>query len=204
MILPLCLTALAWQPLHAQAAGSPRDSTSAIIVGHEQTAQVRIVYGLPLRTQREVLGGIIPFDTPWLPGADAPTILSTTVALQVGPLRVPGGKYSLWTLSTPGSTTLIFNRGITANYDSTADVGRVRLAIDTLATPIDRFFIRLQSVRKGPDTTGVRLRHSNAGDRMDHEALLVGSGVSTSLVVMWDRFRWSVSMTAADTLRPGH
>ena len=203
MIVLLCLTALVSQPLHPQAVGPLGDSTSAIIVGREQTAQVRIIYGLPVRMQREVLGSVIPYNTPWLPGADAPTMLSTTVALQVGSLRVPGGEYSLWTLATAGGTTLIVNRGTTTNYDSTADVGRVRLANDTLATPIDRFSIRLQSVRKGPDTTGVRLRHSNAGYPMDHEVLVVGSGVSTSLVIMWERFRWSVPVTAADTVRRG-
>jgi len=204
MILLLSLAAVAWQPMHSQVAAPPRDSTSAIIVGREQTAQVRIIYGLPVRTRREVLGGIIPYNTPWLPGADGPTILNTTVALQVGTLRVPGGEYSLWTLPTAGGTTLIFNRGTTTTYDSAADVGRVRLATDTLATPIDRFLIRLQAVRKGPDTTGVHLRHTNAGYPMDHEVLTVGSGVSTSLIIMWDRFRWSVPVTAADTLRAGH
>lgn len=203
MTLLVCLTSLVSQPLHPQAVRPSGDSTSAIIVGREQTAQVRITYGLPVRTRPELLGGVTTYNTPWLPGADAPTMLSTTVALQFGPLRVPGGEYSLWLLPTAGGTTLIVNRGTATSYDSTVDVGRVRLATDTLATPIDRFSIRIQSVRKGPDTTGVRLRHSNAGYPMDHEVLVVGSGVSTSLVIMWDRFRWSVPVTAADTVRRG-
>lgn len=199
----LCLTALAREPLHSQSVNPPRDSTSAIIVGHEQTAQVRIVYGMPAQTQPGVLGADIPFDTPWPPSAGAPIMLSTTVAIQLGSLRVPSGEYGLWFLPGHTATTLIVNRGTTTTYDSTADVGRVRLATDTLATPIDRLRIRLQGVRKGPDTTGVRLRHSNAGYPMDHEVLVVGSGVSTSLVIMWDRFRWSVPVTAADTVRRG-
>ena len=186
-------------PLAAQDVGPRRDTISTMIVGPQQTAQVRITYGRPLAQGRHPLGDVVPFGAPWLLGADSLTELRNLTSLQIGSLWVPAGRYSLWAVPTPNGATLIVNRRTGAgamSYDSTADVGRVGLATDSLTSPVDSFTIRFHQVRTGPDELGTSVNRSGS-----RETLIMRSGINVSLVISWDRFRWTVPLTAPDTLR---
>lgn len=186
-------------PLAAQDVRPRRDTISTTIVGPQQTAQVRITYGRPLAEGRHLLGDVVPFGAPWLLGAGSLTELRTLTSLQIGSLVVPAGRYALWAVPTPNGATLIVNRRTGAgamSYDSTADVGRVRLATDSLTSPVDSFTIRFHHVQTGPDELGISVNSSGS-----RETLIMRSGIAVSLVISWDRFRWTVPLTAPDTLR---
>ena len=186
-------------PASAQEPTLPRDTISSVVVGPQQTAQVTITYGRPLAAGRTILGQVIPFGVPSMLGAVRTADLRTFTPLQIGGLRIFAGTYALWALATPAGALLIVNR-ITgtgsAPYDSSAEVGRVRLAWDTLPDPVDEFTIAFRRGRFAPDEVGTIM--SRDGTR---ETMVIHSGIAVSLEIRWDRFRWTVPLMAPDSLK---
>ena len=193
------LAAAVCLPVHAQQPVAARDTVATVVVGAEQTAQVTIAYERPLILGRQILGGVVPFGVPWRLGTDTPPELRTFTSLQIGNLWIPAGTYRLWVLATPTDATLIVCRqrpfGGTV-YDSISEVGRVKLTADTATSPRDQFTIRLNRVRVGPDEIGSTMNKAGT-----HETIYIRSGVLVSLWIGWDRFTWTVPLTAPDTLR---
>ena len=135
-------------------------------------AQMRIDYGRPLLRGRKVLGNpaLVPFDSVWRTGADAATQFTTTASLSLGGVEMLPGSYTLWTMPTRTGATLIVNRQRGqwgTEYDPAQDVGRVVLKTESLTVPVEQFTIRIVPVS---DTSG-------------------------SLVLEWERFRWTAAIT---------
>ncbi len=76
---------------------SVRDTTRATI----GSASFIVDYGRPLARGRVLLGGIIPYDEIWRTGANAATQFSTSAPVTLAGLRLPAGKYTLWTAPSP-------------------------------------------------------------------------------------------------------
>jgi hypothetical protein len=135
-------------------------------------AQMRIDYGRPLLRGRKALGNpaLVPFDAVWRTGADAATQFTTTASLSLGGVELMPGSYSLWTMPTRTGAMLIVNRQHGqwgTEYDPDQDVGRVALKTENLPAPIEQFTIRIVPIS---DTSG-------------------------SLVLEWERFRWTAAIT---------
>jgi hypothetical protein len=188
-------------PLSAQdgARAVPRDTLSAYIVGSKETVRVALSYDRPVAIGRTILGDVVPYDRVWMTGSGAPPEFTCPSPFLIGTLKVPAGTYSLWTLPTRRGSTLIVNRHVgpgSTTYDSTADVGRVALAVDTLPVPTDRFSVVLRNDRKGPDTLTSRYDvRQSAAMHGEHYTLGLGPGTVQTLVITLDRFRWSVALT---------
>ena len=77
---------------------SPHDAIYTHVAGGKV---VMVVYGRPYTKDphtgemRKIWGGLIPYDTVWLTGADEATLLITGVPLVVGGTTVPAGAYTL-------------------------------------------------------------------------------------------------------------
>jgi len=71
-----------------------------------------LCYGSPAARGRTVFGDLIPFGELWRTGANEPTILQLTFDATVAGLRVARGKYSLYTIPSEESWTLVVNRAI--------------------------------------------------------------------------------------------
>lgn len=165
--LALALTLLVAARLQAQAATSPAsvDATGlrvapsgrartevalSVPTGQGQPVspvlKIWIDYGQPHARGREVVGGLIPFDSVWRTGANASTTFSTDVDLTLGGTLVPKGSYSLYTLATRAGAKLIVNRQTGqwgTVYDASRDLARVDLAARTLAEPRESFTMTL-------------------------------------------------------------
>ena len=64
-----------------------------------------------------------------------------------GPLTVPAGKYTLWTLPSPTGWKLIINKQNGqwgTEYHSEQDLVRVDAKTETLATPVEQFVIAFE------------------------------------------------------------
>src|SRR5437016_1994559 len=85
---------------------SPPAETTAVIGGKE----VKIDYSAPSMRGRKIFGELVPYGTVWRTGANAATTLITGVDLDVKGLKVPKGKYTLFSLPTEGGLTLIVNK----------------------------------------------------------------------------------------------
>jgi hypothetical protein len=142
---------------------SVRDTARATIGG----ASFAIDYGRPLARGRKLLGDVIAYDRVWRTGANAATQLTTSAPITLGGLRLPAGKYTLWTAPHANGVDLIVNSQSgqwgTA-YDPSRDFGKTPMKTEIADPQVERFTI---SVR-GTDAR------------------------SGALVMEWGSFRWSV------------
>ena len=57
-----------------------------------------LCYGAPSANEREIMGGLVPYDAPWRLGANEATALHLTAATMVGGVAVEAGSYSLYAI----------------------------------------------------------------------------------------------------------
>ena len=111
--------------------------------------EVTVDYSRPLRRGRTLLGGLIPYDRVWRTGANAATHLSTTGPIRLAGVPLDSGTYTLWTLPAREEVQLVINRETGqwgTGYQSRHDIARVAMQVDTLADPVERFTIRVDTV----------------------------------------------------------
>jgi hypothetical protein len=126
---------------------SGRDTARAIIAG----AELLVDYGTPLRRGRDIWGGLVRFGQLWRTGANMATHLTTSRDLVLGAgadtLRLPAGRYTLFSIPEAGGGTLVVSAQTGQNgnaYDPARDFGRVRMQARALDTPVERFTISLE------------------------------------------------------------
>jgi hypothetical protein len=108
---------------------------------------IRIDYGQPhLRGRTMHTGNLVPLDSVWRLGANAPTTLETGVDLVIGGQTLPKGKYALHALPTAAGWKLIVNKNtgdLGQGYIAAHDVFRVDLQKRTLPAAIESLTISL-------------------------------------------------------------
>ncbi len=145
---------------------SVRDTTRAQI----GNALFTVDYARPLLRGRTLLGDVIPYDRVWRTGANAATQFTTSASIKIAGLQVPAGKYTLWTAPHTNGVDLIINKQTGqwgTEYNSSQDLGTVRIKSETVSTPVEEFTI---SIVPGADT---------------HHG---------TLVMEWGTFRWTAAI----------
>lgn len=115
-------------------------------------AKVKICYGRPASRGRRMLGGSrVPFGKLWRTGANEPTTIISTGALDIAGIPVPVGRSSLYTVPGPETWEIILNRstsqwGIESEYTDSVraqELGRAILRSEHVAPPLERltFFV---------------------------------------------------------------
>ncbi len=130
---------------HGQAVGqlSPRDTVRGTVGG----AHLMVDYGRPGMRGRTVFGGIVPWGAVWRTGANAATQFETDRDLEIGGKAVPAGRYTLWTVPTENSATLIINSQTGqwgTDYDASKDFVKVPLTVKPTSQPVERFTIAVE------------------------------------------------------------
>jgi hypothetical protein len=99
---------------------------------------------------RIVMGGVIPFGTPWGTGANGATVLRTDRSLSVGDVRLEPGWYSLYTVPDTVTWTVVLN-GLAARNGSpiddwvrSHDVGRFAVPVEETDQPIEQLTLRFE------------------------------------------------------------
>jgi hypothetical protein len=125
---------------------SPLDSLTFTIA--EQT--VKICYGRPSSRGRTMIGGKgVPYGKLWRTGANEPTVIFTPVALEIAGVKVPPGKYSLYSVPGEKEWEIIVNRstsqwGHENEYTKAVEaqeVGRGKVPAKKLSAPVETFTI---------------------------------------------------------------
>jgi DUF2911 family protein len=130
---------------------SPRDTVRATIGGSE----LLVDYSRPTRRGRQIFGAIVPWNTVWRTGANAATTFVTSRDIMIGDTHVPAGTYTLFSVPTRANWTLIVSRKTGewgTDYDSSADLARIPMQVETAPRPAERFTIAIEP-RTGPDAT---------------------------------------------------
>lgn len=140
---------------------SPRHTTRTHLGG----ATLWLDYSRPSMRGRPVWGALVPYGEVWRMGANDAAHFATDRPLDLGGLALQPGTYTLFLIPTADAWTLIVSRrtgGSGLQYNEAQDVGRVRMAVDTMAAPAEQF------------------------------TLQVRGGDAPALVVAWGRMRGSV------------
>ena len=128
----------------AQRFVSPPANASVTIEGKK----IVVDYYAPSLHGRKMLGNYVPYGRVWCPGANVATGLTTPVDLQLGTLKLPKGTWSLWAIPNEKDWTLIVNKQSGQHhldYDSAEDLGRMKMNVKTLASPVETLRFELTS-----------------------------------------------------------
>src|SRR5688572_24450916 len=115
---------------------SPPAKTNAVLNGKK----LSIDYSAPSKRGRAIMGELVPYGKVWRTGANAATTLKTEGDLMIGSVHVPAGSYTLYTIPGEKEWTLIISKETGqwgSNYDETKDLGRTKMAVKTLAAPVE-------------------------------------------------------------------
>ena len=136
----LCTTAVFAQ---SKPPASPPATASATLNGKA----ISIAYSQPSMRARKIMGGLVPYGQVWRTGANSSTTLTTDVDLMIGDVRVPKGKYSIYSLPSDGTWKLIINKQTGqwgTEYHQEQDLARVDMKKESLSTPLETFVISFE------------------------------------------------------------
>ena len=70
----------------------PSASARATVKQRVGLTDVEVDYSRPNENNRDIFGGLVPFDKPWRTGANKPTKIKTSAAVKLGEKEVPAGE----------------------------------------------------------------------------------------------------------------
>jgi hypothetical protein len=120
---------------------SPKDTVDFSI----ENGQLWIEYSRPAKRGRVIFGGIVPYDQVWRTGANQATAFEIELGTMIiGDVKIPKGKYTLWTLPSRTGWKLIINKQTGqwgTVYDPAQDLARIDVKTETVAVPVEQFTI---------------------------------------------------------------
>jgi hypothetical protein len=123
---------------------SKRPSPPATAQVELKGKKVTIDYSQPSLKGRKVGQELAPYGKVWRTGANEATSLTTEVGLNIGGVKIPAGKYTLYTLPAEGTWKLIINKQTGqwgTQYDESQDLARVDMKKSQLSQPVEQFTI---------------------------------------------------------------
>ena len=120
--------------------GKPLASPAATAETRLNGKALTIHYNAPSMRCRKIMGGVVPYGEVWRTGANPATSFTTETDLMIGDLRVPAGKYTLYTLpAAPGTPWMFIVNKETGQwgtvYHQAQDLGRVSMHEAQLGSP---------------------------------------------------------------------
>ena len=122
---------------------SPRDTIAAVAAG----SSILIDYSRPSKRGRVIFGSVVPWGQVWRSGANAATQLTLGDSVEINGVKVPPGKYTLWTIPDQQQWQLILNKQTGqwgTNYDQKQDLVRIPVRTERVPVPVEQFTIDVQ------------------------------------------------------------
>ncbi|MGB7786607.1 MAG: DUF2911 domain-containing protein [Salinimicrobium sp.] len=125
---------------------SPEDT----VVYEKDGLHLEVFYNRPYKKNREIFGGLVPYEQVWRTGANEATTFETNRDILVDGSLLKAGKYTLWTIPGKNSWKVIFNSemypwGITADKlpsrQAEYDVLTVEVPAQELPQVVEQFTI---------------------------------------------------------------
>ncbi|MBS9524601.1 DUF2911 domain-containing protein [Litoribacter alkaliphilus] len=115
----------------AMAQDQEKASPARTAEGTVDGANIQIGYGSPAVRDRNIWGGLVPYDQVWRSGANEATTFTTDQAIKVEGKELAAGKYALFTIPGQNEWTIIFNKEASqwgsTKYQESEDVLRVKV-----------------------------------------------------------------------------
>jgi len=133
---------------------SPLDSIS-FPVGD---ASVKVCYGRPSAKGRTMIGGdAVPYGSIWRTGANEPSMIHTTAAINVAGIDIAAGSYSFYTVPGEDTWQVIVNRSITqwghegryTDEVEAQEVGRGTVPSERMDDHVEMFTLRSDQTAEG-------------------------------------------------------
>jgi len=112
---------------------------------------IKVLYGRPQKNEREIFGGLIPYDKIWRVGADEATEIQFYKDVFFGIRKVKAGTYVLYAIPNEKEWTLILSSNLDVwgayEYEVKYDVARVKAKVSR-AESIEAFSIGFKQKSK--------------------------------------------------------
>jgi tetratricopeptide (TPR) repeat protein len=129
----------------------PQASQHALLKQRVGLTDIEVDYSRPNKNDRNIFGGLVPFDKPWRTGANQPTKVKTSAPVKLGDKEVPAGEYVLYTIPGANEWTLVLSKNLNAqaltDHKPEGEAARVKAKPVTLASPAETFTIGLEDLR---------------------------------------------------------
>ena len=107
--------------------------------------QIHVFYNRPFKKGRAIFGQLVPYGEVWRTGANEATTFETNQDLMIDGKKLRKGKYTIWTIPTPESWTVIFNSeygqwGIGPDGHANRDPHRDVLSVEVHSVQSEREF----------------------------------------------------------------
>lgn len=130
---------------------SPADIASFPKRGSDKV--VEVVYSRPQAKNRKVFGGIVKYGKVWRTGANEATEITFSKDVKIGGKTVKAGTYTLFTIPTEDTWTVIINSELNQwgayQYDKSKDVARAKVNSKKSDEMIEAFSITFDKSAKG-------------------------------------------------------
>lgn len=145
----------------AQTDKSERKSPPATAEGEVGSAKITIAYSSPAVNEREIYGGLVPYDKIWRAGANEATTFETSTDLKVNGESLPAGKYAFFVIpKAEGNWTVIFNsehkQWGAYKHDESKDVLRLEAETATI-DPVENLTYSIQNDQMNLDWATKRM-----------------------------------------------
>lgn len=128
-------------------------SPEATVTYQQGDLELEVFYNRPYKKDREIFGGLVPYQEVWRTGANEATTFRTNRDLLVDGSLLPAGIYTLWTIPMEESWKVIFNSemypwGITLDKVPSRlpeyDVLVIEVPVNRLNNTVEQFTIRFE------------------------------------------------------------
>jgi hypothetical protein len=129
----------------------PAASAHALLKQRVGLTDIEVDYSRPNKNERQIFGGLVPFDKPWRTGANQPTKIKTSAPLKWGDKEVPAGEYVLYTIPGASEWTLILSKNLKAqtlaDHKPEEEAARAKAKPVMIAMPAETFTIDFEDLR---------------------------------------------------------
>lgn len=102
---------------------------------------VHIEYHSPSKRSRQIFGGLVAYGEVWVTGAHNATSIRFSKDVEIGGVKIPEGKYALFTIPGENEWTVIINRNwdqhLADEYDESEDVVRLTVTPKIVEEPVE-------------------------------------------------------------------
>ena len=141
---------------------SKNGKTEGVIDGVETVLE----YGRPKVKDREIWGGLVPYDKVWRTGADEATTISFSADVKIEGKTLPKGKYALFTIPGEEKWIIIFNKTAKQSGAFGYDEGQDALRIEVVPA---------------------------SGEHVEEMTFIIED---SSIVLVWEKLRVSIDIAA--------
>lgn len=159
MVLLIAVMGMAQQPPQDKSKRPSPPGTAEVTLKNKK---ITIDYSRPSLKDRKVGQELAPYGKVWRTGANEATALNTEIDLNIGGVKVPAGKYTLYILPSEGTWKLIINKQTGqwgTQYDESQDLARVDMKKTALPQSVEQFTISFD--KKNDSTANLNLDWEN-------------------------------------------